>query len=345
MGSYLSTPPKTESKIPGRVAIVTGATRGIGLATAKQLYELGATVYLGCRTEEGANKAIAQIRADVTGSEGRLEWLPLDMSTIKKAKEAAEEFLRRENQLDILSTRILLVPDRELTFRSWKVHNAAIGDKTFEINDDGIEVTLGTNHFGPFVFTTTVLDLMKQTSAKPGSDVRIVSVASKTHEMLGSDSVHFADTDELKTTFPSTNPDSWLNRLLRYSRSKLANVLFVSELQHRLDAEGSNIIAISLHPGTVVTDGAIGSVTSLPVIGSVAGIIAQYVFADPAVGALNSMFAATNPVVRAEPDKYKGKYLMPVGIITTPSKPAQDQELAKRLWDLSEQVVQSRSTA
>ncbi|KAG8685725.1 hypothetical protein FRC09_014566 [Ceratobasidium sp. 395] len=327
MGSYLSTPPKTESKIPGRVAIVTGATRGIGLATAKQLYELGATVYLGCRTEEGANKAIEQIRADVTGSEGRLEWLPLDMSTIKQAKEAAEGFLRRENQLDIL------------------VLNAAIGDKKFELNDDGIEIMLGTNHFGPFVFTTIVLDLMKQTSAKPGSDVRIVSVASKTHEMLSADSVHFADTNELKSTFPPTNPDSWLNRLFRYSRSKIANVLFVNELQRRLDEEGSNIIAISLHPGTVVTDGAMASVTSLPVIGSVAGIIAQYVFADPAVGALNSMFAATNPVVRAEPDKYKGNYLMPVGNITAPSKLAQDQELAKRLWDLSEQVVQSRSAA
>ncbi|KAG9094305.1 hypothetical protein FS749_012741 [Ceratobasidium sp. UAMH 11750] len=204
---------------------------------------------------------------------------------------------------------------------------------------------MATNHLGPFVFTQTVLDLMKQTSAKPGSDVRIVSLSSGAHAMLGSSPVTFSDPSELSSLFPPINYDSWMNKLARLGRSKLANILFVSELQRRLDAEGSSIIAISLNPGAVTTDGSLAAVANIPVIGRVAGVIAQFVFAHPAEGALTSIFAATNPVVRAEPEKYKGKYLTPVGKVTAPSELAQDVELSKRLWDLSERMVESRISA
>ncbi|KAG8734641.1 hypothetical protein FRC10_011598 [Ceratobasidium sp. 414] len=286
---------------------------------------MGATVYLGCRSEDNAVKAIEQIRADVPGSdsEGQLKWLPVDMSSIKKARESAEEFLRVEKQLDILS------------------------DRYFEVNEDGVEVMMATNHFGPFVFTKTVLDLMKKTSAKPGSDVRIVSVSSGAHDLLGSLPVTFSDPSELSSPFPPTNNDSWMNRVAR------------------CDAEGSDIMAVSLNPGAVTTgayrllaidpeitdisslsqDGSLAAVANIPIFGPVAGVIAKLVFAHPAEGALTSIFAATNPVVRTEPEKYKGKYLTPVGKVTTPSKLAQDVELSKRLWDLSERVVENRTMA
>jgi NAD(P)-dependent dehydrogenase (short-subunit alcohol dehydrogenase family) len=77
-------------------------SRGIGFETAKQLYKLGGTVYLGVRSEENARRAIERIRADVTSSDGQLKWLPLDLSTISQARKSAEAFLQMEDRLDVL---------------------------------------------------------------------------------------------------------------------------------------------------------------------------------------------------------------------------------------------------
>lgn len=77
-------------------------SRGIGLETARQLYKMGATVYIGARTEEKATNAIKQIQADVAESVGQLKWFLSDLSTIKGSRESAERFLKMENQLDIL---------------------------------------------------------------------------------------------------------------------------------------------------------------------------------------------------------------------------------------------------
>lgn len=121
MGSWLSSRPKNDSNLSGKVVVITGGrlvrrfasdilhiyittdSRGIGLETARQLYELGAIVYIGVRTEEKAKSAIQQIQAVVAESIGQLKWFPLDLSTIKRSRESAEEFLKMERQLDILS--------------------------------------------------------------------------------------------------------------------------------------------------------------------------------------------------------------------------------------------------
>lgn len=140
-------------------------------------------------------------------------------------------------------------------------------------------------------------------------------------------------------------------------RSKLANIMFTRELQRRLDAEGSNIVALSLHPGTISTgastgapqvayiwlifllDGTLDAMSTIPVIGPLARIIASYIFMSQPNGARTTVFAATDPRVRAESEKYKGAYLHPYGKITLPSKQARDGELSKRLWALSEKIV------
>ncbi|QRV80577.1 short chain dehydrogenase [Ceratobasidium sp. AG-Ba] len=326
MGSYLSTTPKAYSELPGRVVIVAGAGRGIGFTVAKKFYELNATVYLGCRREEDAIKAIQEIRAQVSNSRGQIKWLWVDLSTIQKSRESAEGFMKIEKSLDILG------------------ENKARSDKKFATNEDGIEIMMAVNYFGPFVFTMILLDLMKQTSTKRGSDVRIVNVSSDVHDMWGNPTVTFTDPAEFSTPFPAENCDSWVNRIARYGRSKLGVVMFTSELQQRLGAEGSHIIAISLDPGTFATGTSLDVVVGMPIVGPVATVIAKLVYPPGSEGAGNIMFAAVDPVVRAEPDKYKGKFLMPIGLVTAPSKYAQDVELSKRLWDLTEKVVRSKTS-
>ena len=100
-----------------------GDSRGIGFETAKQLYKLGGTVYLGARTEENARRAIARIRAEVhsdsqsgsgsrikMGSDatGELKWFPLDLSSVAKARESAEWFLGEEERLDVIGGSLCL---------------------------------------------------------------------------------------------------------------------------------------------------------------------------------------------------------------------------------------------
>lgn len=105
---YSSSPYNPDADIPsliGRVALVTGGNAGIGFQTVKQLVKHGARVYLGARNESRATGAIAQLETqgilDVVGA-GTVHWLPLDLATPSTTKSAAEDFMKREQRLDIL---------------------------------------------------------------------------------------------------------------------------------------------------------------------------------------------------------------------------------------------------
>ncbi|ELU37603.1 short chain dehydrogenase domain-containing protein [Rhizoctonia solani AG-1 IA] len=308
----------TQPNLTGRVLMVTGANRGIGFETAKQLYRMGGTVYLGVRSEENARRAMELIRADVPSSDGQLKWLPLDLSTVGKTRESAEAFLKAEDRLDVLTA-------------NYSVNNACIGDAPFELNDDGIENMMATkwvlgsriqlkteltfrSHVGHYVLTTTLLDLMRRTSTEKGSDVRIVN---------------------------------------------LANLLFTKELQRRLDSEGSSIIAVSVHPGYVATGrfadlkksvfvlnpflaAARESTAKMPILGWISEILVKMFFIDEAAGARNSVYAASDPTVRSDSQKHRGSFITPVGKIATPSDLAQNQDLARDLWNLTEKLVYQR---
>ncbi|KAG9122544.1 hypothetical protein FRC07_001026 [Ceratobasidium sp. 392] len=328
MGSFLSSGGSTaQPNLSGKVFLVTGANRGIGFETAKQLYKLGGTVYLGARNEKNALDAIARMREEVQSAqgEGELKWFGLDLSTVGKARECAEAFLGMEERLDVL------------------VNNACLGDATFEINEDGIETMFATNHVGHFVLTTTLLPLMKKTSTLNETDVRIVNVASTVHNMWGKNTqISFTDASDLSKPFPAKKPDTWSHILTRYSRTKLANILFTRELQRRLDDEGSDIITISLHPGYVATDAAKVATSKMPVFGYISSILVKLFFIDEAGGARNSVYAASNPTVRADPKRFKGQFLTPVGKVTSPAAIAQDKQLARDLWTLTDKIMQQR---
>lgn len=116
--------------------------------------------------------------------------------------------------------------------------------------------------------------------------------------------------------------------------TKLANVLWMRELQKRLDAAGVAITCMPINPGPVNTFAA-----RMPFPWLAAVVFALF-FAVPEVGAYTSCFAAGAEEVRDDPAKYKGAFLEPVGVVTQPSEVARRDELAKELWETTERILE-----
>jgi NAD(P)-dependent dehydrogenase (short-subunit alcohol dehydrogenase family) len=117
--------------------------------------------------------------------------------------------------------------------------------------------------------------------------------------------------------------------------SKLANILYSKELQRRLDVDDIAITVIAVHPGGVGT-----FYHRLPFQRLFKWLLGFF-FLTPDEGAYSAAFAAASPDVRADPLKYKGKFLCPVGILTEVSKQADDLALAKELWQTTESFLES----
>lgn len=103
---FIPTPTLTEQNLPdqsGRVCIVTGGYAGCGKELSKILYGKNATVYVAGRSEEKGKNAIEEIKKTHPSSDGRLEFLKVDLSDLNTIKGSAEEFMRREQRLDVLT--------------------------------------------------------------------------------------------------------------------------------------------------------------------------------------------------------------------------------------------------
>ncbi|KAG8997604.1 hypothetical protein FRB94_003311 [Tulasnella sp. JGI-2019a] len=309
--------------LKGKVIIVTGANVGIGYETVAELVKHGAKVYMGARNESRATGAIAKLQAQgyLDGpNAGEVVWLKLDLATPEAAKSSAQEFLRRETRLDVL------------------VNNAGIGqliEGAFNpVKDVKISVgtLMATNHLGPFVFTNTLMPLIRETAAELNSDVRVVTVASSAHSQ--SPNIDWKSTDGWN--FKSSG---FFADLGSYGATKLANILFAKQLQRIFDDENVNAISISLHPGGVDTDFA----QKMPASSWLGYVLFHLTrlsgqLLTPAQGAYTTLFAATSPGVQ-DRKKYGGAYLVPYGGIAEPTAAAKDPVAARDLWVTSESLV------
>ncbi|KAG6811833.1 hypothetical protein H0H92_005630 [Tricholoma furcatifolium] len=327
MGSCFSrrktyNPTKDIPDLTGRVILVTGGNTGIGYETVKHLARRGAKVYLGARNESKATGAIAKLQKEGLGpGNGEVVWLKADFSELQSAKEAAQLFLRLEGRLDVL------------------INNAAQLTGQFEKTRDGISRIMTVNHFGPYIFTRELLPLLVKTSNEVNSDVRIVNVSNHIRNNMVSKfivwlSALIAGTpfQEVKDFNEEFADDAWPD-WARYCMTKLANVLWTRELQRRIDISGADIICMAINPGTVNT---FASRTPFPFIAS---ILFALFFEVPEVGAYTSCFATSSPVIRANPERYKGAFVEPVGIVTKPSEVARNDKLAEELWETTEIIL------
>jgi retinol dehydrogenase-12 len=203
----------TTSSMQGKVCLVTGATSGIGLVTARELAQQGAHVVLVGRNREKCDAAVQQVQVQ-TGNH-QVEALLADLSSQQQVRELAQQFRERHRRLDVL------------------VNNAGGIWMTRQETIDGLEMTFAVNHLAYFQLTLLLLDLLK-TSAP----ARIVNVASRAHEGAT------LDFDDLLSR---QHYRGWQ----AYARSKLANLLFTYELARRI--AGTGVTANALHPGFVAS--------------------------------------------------------------------------------------------
>ena len=203
-----------QASLDGRVALVTGASSGIGFEAALQLAARDATVVLLCRDAERGEAARARISEE--SSNGRVELLVADMGSQAQVRRAAAEFRARHHRLNIL------------------VNNAGTIQRRRELSEDGIERIFATNHLSTFLLTTRLLDVIRASAP-----ARVINVASSSHARGPLD---FADLD---------SSEDWAG-MRAYGRSKLGNVMFSYELARRL--AGSGVAVNAMHPGLVATN-------------------------------------------------------------------------------------------
>ena len=291
--------PEAIPDLSGKRYIITGGNSGIGLEAAKLLARANADVVLACRNTAKGRAALDKI-AD-TGF-GASDLLTLDLADMASIRAAAAEAKERFGTFTAL------------------INNAGVMQTPKVTTKDGFEMQLGTNHLGHVLWTALMIDRVDPWEG------RVVTVGSIVHK--------FGRID-----FDNLMMERGYDATRSYSRSKLANLMFALELDRRLEAAGSQIKSVACHPGY--------SDTSLQTSGPSLPFKLMYTFsnkliAQPArLGAWPTVLAATDE--RA----VSGGYYGPTGPFDARGavgdaiieKRGLDEAVAKRLWEVSEDLV------
>ena len=294
----------TTDRIPdqtGRLAIVTGANSGLGLVTARELARKGARVVLACRSTAKGDAARRSIEDVAPSAELVVE--KLDLASLDSVRSFAERMRADHDALDLL------------------INNAGVMATPRRQTADGFELQFGTNHLGHFALTGLLIDRLEGRE-----ESRVVTMSSAMHKVG-------------RIAFDNLGGERRYFRWRAYGQSKLANLLFALELDRRLRAAGSATRSLAAHPGW--------SATNLQHTGP--GKLDELLMAVPnhliaqsdEMGALPTLYAATEPGVEG------GTYVGPDGLgeqrghpePVKPSSAARDEQVARRLWEVSEEMT------
>lgn len=297
----------TTNDIPdlsGRLAIVTGATGGLGLETALVLAGKGAEVVLAARNPDKGTEAERLIRSRHPNAAVRFDLL--DLASLASVQAFAERHLATGRPIDILidNAGIMALPTRQTTV-------------------DGFEMQFGTNYLSHFALVGRLLPLLI------GAKARVVQLSSVAHR-----SGHIR-LDDL-------NYQSHYSPWPVYQQSKLAMLMFALELQRRSDAHGWGLTSVAAHPGFARTDLIANGHAGKPGLFARGARLLEAVLSHSAAdGALPILMAATLP--DPTPGGYYGptgfqEMKGPPGVAVI-KRQAKDADVARRLWSESERLT------
>uniref|UniRef100_A0A0D3HGB0 Uncharacterized protein n=1 Tax=Oryza barthii TaxID=65489 RepID=A0A0D3HGB0_9ORYZ len=296
----------------GLVAVITGASSGIGLETARVMALRGVRVVMAVRNVAAGHRASEAIRAEIPRA--GIHVLEMDLSSMDSVRRFATEFEALNLPLNIL------------------INNAGIMTRNCTRSMDGLELQFATNHIGHFLLTNLLLENMKRTSSETGVEGRIVNVSSSAHFVTYPKGICF---DKVK------EPSRFIS-LIAYGQSKLANILHSTELSRVLknnretvkyeQEDGVNISANAVHPGVVTTN----LFRHRTIINALVKSIGRFIHKTVEQGAATTCYVALHSQVTG----ISGKYFSNCNL-DTPSSQASNAELANKLWEFSSKIVSS----
>ncbi|WP_439022768.1 SDR family oxidoreductase [Bacillus thuringiensis] len=294
-------PSHTKWNLRDKYIVITGATSGIGLAAAKVFAERGAKLGIIARNEVKAKDVMTQIE-NLTNGNAVVDIFFADMASQQSIRQVATEILERCPRIDIL------------------VNNAGALFQTRQLTEDGLEMTWAVNHLGPFLLTNLLLGCLKESAP-----ARVITTASHGHKMAKKG----IDFDDLDAEQLYRGVKKFMGGpTMRYAQSKLANILFTTELARQL--EGTGVSVYSFDPGLVATN-----------FNQDNGLVARLTMAamkpfsrTPEEGAETLIWLAESTGVT----NHSGCYYADKQIGKT-SEAALDKDAAKRLWDISEKQI------
>ncbi len=288
----------------GKTYVITGANAGAGFEATRVLLSKGAKVVMLNRNAAKSAAAIATLKQEF-GTEARIAFIRMDLASLDSVREAAASLLDQVSQIDAL------------------ICNAAIAQVAKqEITVDGFESQLGVNHFAHFLLCGLLFERIEQ------SHGRIVIVGSNAYKM-GLKRIQFEDLNFDK------NYTAWN----AYAQSKLAQMMFGYELQRRIQAAGKHVLVQVCHPGASRTN--LLKDTASPFNKILWALLSRLIAQSAEKGAWPEVMCATEqnlgfgklygPTQRADT-------VGPVGECAL-SQVVLDQEMATKLWILSEQTT------
>ncbi|KAJ6485757.1 oxidoreductase [Mycena sanguinolenta] len=284
-------------RLEGKVVFITGGTAGLGreciLALAKKE---PAHIYFTGRDESRAATLLTEVKSAVPSA--RLTFLKCDMGSLRSVAEAARKIASETDRLDILMC------------------NAGIWTLPPALTEDGYELLFGTNHLAHALFIKVLLPTLLRTP-----DARVVSMTSMAYRNASG-----IPLDRMRDA-----QSGFVERTMRYPHSKLANLVYATELARRYP----DLMAVSVHPGVVTTDLVLKTPWFEWAIIKVIQMLGEQT-AAPAEGAHTQLWAAT-----VEKSKLvTGGYYVPGRVLGPLTKQASDPKLAGELWSWTEKELE-----